>query len=790
MRFIASRLRSIPLTTHLRASTKCTPTRALLYTRDIPRSFTTQSFRTSTLLTQQSVKGHSSSICQFHTSRVNSAAIPKFTNRLVNEKSPYLLQHAHNPVDWYPWGKEAFDKAIKENKPIFLSIGYSTCHWCHVMEHESFQNEETANFMNEHFVNIKVDREENPAVDKLYMTYIQLISGRGGWPMSVFLTPELSPFFGGTYFPPGDQYGTPGFRTLLQRVSEVWESAEDKVREDAESTISQLRSYASSKPLDVENSASMIHPEYIVSAAYQHFNKEFDTEQGGFTGAPKFPTPVQFQFLFEYFAYNQKSKNESENAQKALDMALFTLKKIAMGGIRDHVGSGFHRYSTDKYWHVPHFEKMLYDQAQLLSAYTSAYLISKDQGFANVAKDIIHYVSTDLKNPAGGFYSAEDADSLPTSRSSKKLEGAFYVWEMEQLEDILGSKSAKVFNKYYGVQKDGNVDPAQDPQNELMMQNVLAEEESVDNVAKELGMTAEEVSSILEESKSKLKKFRDENRPKPHCDDKILTSWNGLMISGLAQAANAFQDKEILNLAVHAADFIHKELYESKTGTLLRSYRSGPSDIEGFLDDYSYMIQGLLDLYEATYEEKWISWAYDLQEKQNELFYDNESGGFFNVQANDKSILVRLKDEQDGAEPSANAVSLRNLVRLGTILEQEDYVVKARNTIGSFANSVSKYPFAMPSLLGSFLLMVNGVKQIVLTGKDEKELEPFKKIVSQTFVPNKVSVQAKEGGLIAEKNPIVAQLASNDKAAAYVCENFTCGLPVEDINEFRAKIEF
>ncbi|KAI9490676.1 hypothetical protein BDB00DRAFT_836882 [Zychaea mexicana] len=716
MRSIVSHLKSVP-TAQLRVSTKYTPTsaRALLRTQETSRAFTTRSLPrpSSSLLTQSRLLKGRVNINELHTSRVTQATIPKFTNRLSNEKSPYLLQHAHNPVDWYPWGKEAFDKAVKENKPIFLSIGYSTCHWCHVMEHESFENEETAKFMNEHFVNIKVDREENPAVDKLYMTYIQLISGRGGWPMSVFLTPELSPFFGGTYFPPGDQYGTPGFRNLLARVAEIWEAADDKVREDASGTIAQLRAYVNSKPAGTEDAASQLHPENLVSAAFNHFDDNFDTANGGFTGAPKFPTPVQLQFLFEYFAYLRKDKSTEHNAQKALEMALFTLKKISMGGIRDHIGSGFHRYSTDKYWHVPHFEKMLYDQAQLLSAYTSAYLITRDQGFADVAKDIVHYIARDLQHPQGGFYSAEDADSFPTDQSKKKLEGAFYVWEMPLLEEILGSKAAKVFNKYYGVNKDGNVNPAQDPHNELVNQNVLAEQESVDNVAKEFGMSSQDVGSILNESKEKLLKYREEQRPKPHCDDKILTSWNGLMISGLAQAANAFQDKEILKLATNAADFIQRELYKQQTDTLLRSYRAGPSDIEGFLDDYSYMVQGLLDLYEATYDEKWIQWAYDLQQKQNELFYDSDKGGYFNVQASDKSILVRLKDEQDGAEPSANAISLRNLVRLGTILEQEDYVVKARNTIGSFSTSISQYPFAMPALLGSFLLMVNGVKQVI-----------------------------------------------------------------------------
>ncbi|KAG0188817.1 spermatogenesis-associated protein 20 [Apophysomyces sp. BC1034] len=599
------------------------------------------------------------------------------------------------------------------------------------MEHESFENEEVAKIMNEHFVNIKVDREENPGVDKLYMTYVQLTAGRGGWPMSVFLTPDLCPFFGATYFPPEDTNGNPGFKTLLRRVAEVWELSPEKLKENGETTIKQLREYVAAKPGSVSGD---LHPNTVASEAYSHFSTNFDDQDGGFTGAPKFPTPVQISFLMDYYGYMRSDKNTANNAQKALDMALFTLQKIAAGGIHDHVGSGFHRYSTDKHWHVPHFEKMLYDQAQLLSTYVAAHQITKDQSYAYVAKDIIRYIARDLQHPEGAFYSAEDADSLPTPASKTKTEGAFCVWEQSELNQILGPKEAAVFSHYYGVKESGNVNPSQDPHNELKR----------------------------------------------------------LMISGLAQAARVFRDQQILKLATDAAKFIRKELYQPDTNTLLRSYRQGPSTIEGFLDDYSYLVQGLLDLYEATFDEQWIQWAHELQTKQNELFYDDNHGGYFSVRENDKNILVRLKEEQDGAEPSANAVSLKNLIRLGTLLEEQSYVTKAQDTLEAFELAMSRFPYAMPALVNTFLLMSQGVKQIVLVGDTNAEMQEFDQSIKQVFMPNKLVVRAKEGGIIAQKNPTIAQLVAqhkSGKATVHICENFTCGTAIQELTQLKKRLE-
>ncbi|OAD00075.1 hypothetical protein MUCCIDRAFT_113528 [Mucor lusitanicus CBS 277.49] len=705
-----------------------------------------------------------------------------FTNRLINEKSPYLLQHAHNPVDWYPWGEEAFNKAKQENKPIFLSVGYSTCHWCHVMEHESFESESVAAIMNQKFVNIKVDREENPGVDKLYMTYVQLTSGQGGWPMSVFLTPDLNPFFGASYFPPEDQYGKPGFKTLLNRIAQLWETDPQKVKASGENMTQQLRSYIQAKPAEL---TSALDPIAVAAETYHHFENSFDPVYGGFGPAPKFPTPVQLQFLIDYYMYNRQKK--TADAQKALEMALFTLKKIAAGGIHDHVGSGFHRYSTDKKWHVPHFEKMLYDQAQLLSLYSSAYQITGEAVFAEVTRDIILYVSRDLHHAQGGFYSAEDADSLPLDKSTKKLEGAFCVWEISELQDILGLVNSYVVGVHYGCKEEGNVDPAQDPQNELKRKNVLSESQSIEDTAKAAGMTPTEVHEILNLAKIKLWEYRAKVRPRPHRDEKILTSWNGLMITGLVHAYDAIQDEEIIKLAVEAAEFIYHQLYDPSTHTLLRSYCNGPSDIQGFIDDYCNLIQALLDLYEVTFDERWIEWAFALQEKQNELFYDAEQGGYFNVTVDDTSILVRMKEEQDGAEPSANAVSLRNLVRLASLLEVSAYFNKAQETVSAFRLSLSKFPFAIPALVASFMLVSNAGRPT------DPTMSTFKKIVSRVFMPNKLVALAKLEGFIASKNSVIKQIAEQSQSlvnepAAYICENFACGLPIYDAEQLKSAL--
>ncbi|KAI8145227.1 spermatogenesis-associated protein 20 [Fennellomyces sp. T-0311] len=574
------------------------------------------------------------------------------------------------------------------------------------MEHESFENDKVADVMNKFYVNIKVDREENPGVDKFYMTFVQMSSGGGGWPMSVFLTPDLQPFFGGTYFPPDDRHGRPGFKSLLTRIAQIWAAQPDKLKSSGKSVVAQLKAFSEAKPS--EGSSASIEPWAVAENVYEKFASSFDSKYGGFGSSPKFPTPVQLVFLLDYYGYHHcEGKDE-----KALEMVLYTLNKIARGGIHDHIGSGFHRYSTDQKWHVPHFEKMLYDQAQLLTVYVRAYQITKDIAYAKVARDIVHYITRDLQHKEGAFYAAEDADSLPSDEATKKLEGAFCVWEAQEIKDILGEHDAEVFSYFYGVETNGNVDPAQDPHGELVNKNVLIQLHSEQETAEKFKMPEEQVNDILKQTKEKLWQHRLTKRPKPHRDDKILTCWNGLMISAMAQAGRILNDPEFIEIAKSTASFIQKNMYNASTGILLRSFREEPSSIEGFLDDYSYLIQGLIDLYESTFDEKWLEWAQLLQEKQNELFYDSDSGGYYNVTSTDKSILVRMKEEQDGAEPSGNAVSVHNLIRLSTLLQNTSYSKVAQETIDNFQSDLGKLPFAMPALVTSFLLVATGVKEV------------------------------------------------------------------------------
>lgn len=533
-------------------------------------------------------------------------------NRLVNEKSPYLQQHAYNPVDWYPWGDEAFAKAQKEEKPIFLSVGYSTCHWCHVMERESFTNLEIAALLNKHFVCIKVDREERPDIDRIYMTFVQTTAGRGGWPMSVFMTPDRKPFFGGTYFPPEGRWQRPGFKDILLKISGEWDQNRSTLLTSATKLTDRLREFT--KP-SIES--GIVLQDKILDSAFAWYRNAYDGKLGGFGNSPKFPRPVNFNFLFRYYSRSRE--------KQALEMATNTLRQMAAGGVRDHVGGGFHRYSTDRRWFLPHFEKMLYDQAQLTVAYLEAYQITGDEFFAEVAREILQYVTRDLRSEQGGFFSAEDADSpIGKDRPEEKAEGAFYVWTQTELEYLLGEES-KLFGTYYGVKMEGNI--AQDPFGEFEDQNLLSIVTTRRALRVEFGKDENEVDDLLEAGRRKLLTARKQ-RPRPNLDDKILTSWNGLMISAFSKASQTLGEKSYLNIARQAADFNEKHLYDSNTQTLKRRYRDGEAGIEGMLDDYAFFIQGLLDLYEASLENKWLERAIGLQETQNRLFRDEKGEAF------------------------------------------------------------------------------------------------------------------------------------------------------------------
>lgn len=726
----------------------------------------------------------------------NKEEKPKFKNRLSLERSPYLLQHAANPVDWYPWGSEAFDKAIKEDKMIFLSVGYSTCHWCHVMERESFENEEIAEVMNENFVNIKVDREERPDVDKVYMTFVQSTTGGGGWPMSVWLTPELKPILGGTYFPPDDRYyGQPGFKTILHHISQQWRVNREKVLEQG-SRILEIITQSMSLKAFSESGKSPPSPECIQGCCSE-LSSSYDKAYGGFGSAPKFPQPVIFNFLFHLYATNPESKDGKES----LKMALHTLKMMARGGIHDHIAKGFHRYSTDQFWHVPHFEKMLYDQGQLAVSYLDAYQISKDSFYSDVAQDILEYVSRDLRDVNGGFYSAEDADSLPSNTATRKKEGAFCVWKEQEIREHLSEQVegtdvtlADVFCQYFNVQLDGNVDPYQDPHHELKEQNVLIIKENNEESAKKLGVELTVFMDALDKGKKILYDVR-QNRPKPHMDDKFVTSWNGLMISGFARAAQVLQQPKYAQYAMDAAQFVHKYLYNAQSGCLLRSAYKGSdgsiaqilAPIPGVLEDYTFLVRGLLDLYEACYDPWCLEWASKLQTTQDCLFWDAADGGYYNSVSTDPSIVLRLKEDQDGAEPNPNSVAVSNLLRLSNIFVDISLQDKAVKILSLYSHRMAMIPMALPEMLCGLMLYYKSPKQIVICGnKESEDAQNLLKQVHKHFIPFKILLLANEesNSLLSERlKSIKSSDSSTESAVAYVCENNTCSLPVSTAEE-------
>ena len=692
-------------------------------------------------------------------------------NRLIREKSPYLLQHAYNPVDWYPWGNEAFEKARAEQKPIFLSIGYSTCHWCHVMERESFSDPTIAEIMNRHFVSIKVDREERPDVDRIYMAFVQATTGSGGWPMSVFLTPDRKPFYGGTYFPPDDHHGRPGFRNVLMTIAETWEKQRGKIAESADRLTEALEGQVNpsvGEPADLK--------EPVLENTYQRFQAAYDPAHGGFGSAPKFPRPVVFNFLLRYYARTGK--------RDALEMTLHTLRAMANGGIHDQIGGGFHRYSTGEVWHVPHFEKMLYDQAQLAIGFDEAYQITRVPSFSAIARDINEYVLRDMRDKQGGFYSAEDADSLFEQGKPEHGEGAFYVWEAKQIEEILGKDLAAVFNYHYGVEPSGNVPPQKDPQSEFKGKNILHVRHTLAETAKHFGKPERQVKELLATGRRKLFAART-TRPRPGLDDKVLTSWNGLMISALARSAQTLDEPRYLEAATAAAKFLENNLYNPGTGALQRRYRDGHVAVDGFLEDYAFLIQGLLDLYEASFDVRWLRWAIRLQETQDRLFWDSQAGGYFDTGGNDSTLLVRMRDDYDGAEPAANSVAAMNLLRLGQITDRKAWQEKAAKTFGAFAGRLGNSPQTMPQMVAALDFNLSKPKQIVIAGKPgAPDTRALLRLVHERFIPNKILLLA-DGGAgqrqIAEWLPFVKFMQpSGGRATAYICENYVCKLPSAD----------
>lgn len=695
------------------------------------------------------------------------------TNRLIGEKSPYLLQHAYNPVDWYPWGEEAFAKARAENKLIFLSVGYSTCHWCHVMEHESFENLAIAQILNQHFVSIKVDREERPDVDRVYMLFVQSTTGSGGWPMSVFLTPVIQPFLGGTYYPPDDRYGRPGFASLLTRLADIWAKQPEKIIEQSNRFTEAIQSHLVSP---TSNDTTGPRAEWL-DLGYEQLARSFDATEGGFSPAPKFPRPAVFSFLFRYW-YRTGS-------ERARDMALFSLTKMANGGMYDQLGGGFHRYSVDDRWHVPHFEKMLYDQAQLAVAFLEGFQISADSWFAQIARETLGYVSRDLTSPEGGFYSAEDADSLPSADTDHKREGAFYVWIDDEINTVLNPEEAIVFRRAYGVENAGNVSASSDPHGELVGQNVLFKQSEPELVAKLTGKSVDDIQQLLASARKKLLEVRG-RRPRPHLDDKIVTAWNGMTISAFAKAFQILGDSDHLRTAQRAADFVQRHLYPKR---LLRSYREGPSSVFAFAEDYAFLIQGLLDLYEADLDTRWLRWAGELQVQMSALFAD-PNGGYFSTEEGAPDILFRLRDDHDGAEPAANSVATLNLVRLGWIFERTEFREAASRIMTSSAAVLEKSPIAVPQMLAALSGFLAEPVQVVVATSD-KINEPLIRAIGSLFLPDKIVLGADpDDAWLSQHIPALKGMGPIDgKAAAYVCRHFACELPVTGAEELRSRLK-
>jgi uncharacterized protein len=667
-----------------------------------------------------------------------------YTNRLIHEKSPYLLQHAHNPVNWYPWGEEAVKKAKAEDKPIFLSVGYSTCHWCHVMEDESFSSPEIAKIMNDNFVSIKVDREERPDVDNIYMQAVMAMTGSGGWPMTVFLTQDLKPFYGGTYFPPDDRWGRPGLVSVLNGIAAKWKTSRSEILKSGDSLAQAIHAQSQK---GVAAAANL--DESVLKKGFEQFKSRFDSRFGGFGGAPKFPSSHNLLFLLRYW----KRTGNSE----ALQMVEKTLQEIAKGGIHDHIGGGFHRYSTDARWHVPHFEKMLYDQAILARAYLETYQATGKKEYAETARDIFEYVLRDMTDKGGAFYSAEDADSPDPKNPSKKVEGAFYAWEKSEIEKILTKEEAKIFFSHYGVD--------------------------------EVLYATQTPSEVTKSIRQKLFEARNE-RPRPHLDDKILTDWNGLMISSLAFGSRVLNEPRYADAARKAADFIMNNM-KRKDGRLLHRYRDGEASIPGFIEDYAFFSHGLFDLYEATFDPKYLEESQRVTKEMARLFWDDLQGGFFFTANDSEKLIARTKELYDGAIPSGNSIAVLSLLRVGGLTMDRELETRARHALDAFSSDIVQYPSAYPQTLTALDFAIGPSREIVIAGNEnDPTVQAMIRETYSRFMPNKVVILHPPEGTFSEMieklSPFLKnQNVINGKPTAYVCKNYVCNLPTTDLAKLK-----
>jgi uncharacterized protein len=710
-------------------------------------------------------------------------------NLLAREKSPYLLQHADNPVNWQPWGDEAFAEARRTDRPVFLSVGYSTCHWCHVMERESFEDPQVGEVLNRDFVPIKVDREERPDVDRVYMAFVQAASGSGGWPMSVWLTPDLQPFYGGTYFPPRSRWGRPGFLDLLREISRLWREERDRVLSSAAALTERLRDLGRLTP------SSEVPGVEVLAAGVGQFSGAFDPDNAGFGVGPKFPRPSELLFLFR--------EHTRIGDEVARDMALRTLQAMAVSGMRDHVGGGFHRYAVDAAWRVPHFEKMLYDQSQLVLAYLEAAQLTGETVYAEVAEDTLEYVRRDMTGPEGGFYSAEDADSVPQGEPppAHKAEGAFYVWEDREIGDLLGT-DADVFRLRYGVLPDGNA-PV-DPQGEFRGKNLLYVARSFDEVARLVGRSTPQVVEVIGGARSRLFDAR-QRRKRPHLDDKVLACWNGLMIAAFARAARVLgavgqadaggaARRSYLEVARRAVTFIRTRLWNPVEHGLLRRYRDGEAAIDAFAEDYACLIFALLELFQADGDPGWLEWALELQRWQDRLFWDEAGGGWFSSTGADQSVPVRLKDDYDGAEPSASSVSASNLISLAHLTGDVAMSDRAARALRGFGTRMTQVPLAMPWMMAALSAYHAGVMQIVVVGeRDGSDTRTLLDAVGRTYLPFSVLAQVEPGqrrDRLAQSMPLLSGMDMREgRATAYVCRNFACQMPTAEVSELTRQLQ-
>ncbi len=682
-------------------------------------------------------------------------------NHLINEKSPYLIQHATNPVDWYPWGEEAFNKAKDENKPVFLSIGYSTCHWCHVMAHESFEDTEIGRLMNEVFVSIKVDREERPDLDNIYMTVCQIMTGTGGWPLTIVMTPDKKPFFAGTYFPKISMYGRVGLKDLILNIRDIWNERPGEVLDSADQITGALQKISKISAGDELN-------KNVLDSTYELLSNNFNEVNGGFGSAPQFPTAHNLLFLLRYW---KRTKNE-----RALNMVCETLDSMRNGGIYDQIGFGFHRYSVDQEWLVPHFEKMLYDQATIAMTCIETFQATGDKKYKNTAQEIFEYVLRDMQSPDGGFYSAEDADS-------EGMEGKFYVWKKDEIYEVLGEEDAKFASKIFSVTSEGNFN--EEATGKKTGFNILHLENSLHEIAEILGIKEEDTAKKIEKIRETLFDAR-EKRVHPHKDDKILTDWNGLMISALSKADQVFDDEKYLKAAINSADFILDNLYENKR--LLHRFRDGEAAITANLDDYAFFISGLLDLYEASFNPKYLKFAIYLNNTLLNHFWDSKSGGFYFTPDNGEDVLVRKKEIYDSAIPSGNSMQMLNLLRLSKITENEELHRKVVEIEKAFSNDVVRTPTAHTMLMVAVDFKLGPSYGVVIAGDPDKEdTKIILKSVRNKYIPNKtVTLRPpdEEASQIIELiNSIEFKRQKNNKTTVYICFDGTCKAPITDLND-------